>query len=62
MCIYLRNWQVTFLLYTLGVFLTDYIAKAPIEPRHDRVVFIRQKAPSGMPAGSIKNDLMRMFH
>ena len=38
MCFYLRNWQVTFLLYTLGVKITEYIAKAPIEPRDYRVV------------------------
>ena len=46
MCFYLRNWQVTFLLYTLGVKITEYIAKAPIEPRDYRVVFlIQQKTP-----------------
>ena len=28
MCFYLRNWQVTSLLYTLGVFITEYTAKA----------------------------------
>ena len=44
MCFYLRNWQVTFLLYTLGVFLSEYIAKAPIEPRDYRVVFLIQKS------------------
>lgn len=43
MCFYLRNWQVTFLLYTLGVLISEYIAKAPIEPRDHRVVFIIQK-------------------
>ena len=43
MCFYLRNWQVTFLLYTLGVKITEYIAKAPIEPRDYRVVFLIQK-------------------
>ena len=43
MCFYLRNWQVTFLLYTLGVFLSEYIAKAPIEPRDYRVVFFTQR-------------------
>ena len=36
---YLRNWQVTFLLYTLGVFISEYIAKASTEPRDYRVVF-----------------------
>ena len=45
MCFYLRNWQVTFLLYTLGVKITEYIAKAPIEPRDYRVVFLIQKRP-----------------
>jgi hypothetical protein len=45
MCFYLRNWQVTFLLYTLGVKITEYIAKAPIEPRDYRVVFLIQKSP-----------------
>ena len=44
MCFYLRNWQVTFLLYTLGVKITEYIAKAPIEPRDYRVVFFIQKS------------------
>lgn len=43
MCFYLRNWQVTFLLYTLGVKITEYIAKAPIEPRDYRVVFLIQE-------------------
>ena len=43
MCFYLRNWQVTFLLYTLGVFISEYIAKAPMEPRDYRVVFLIQK-------------------
>ena len=43
MCFYLRNWQVTFLLYTLGVFISEYIAKAFMEPRDYRVVFLIQK-------------------
>ena len=43
MCIYLRNWQVTFILYTLGVIIAEYIAKAYIEPRDYRVVFLIQK-------------------
>ena len=43
MCFYLRNWQVTFLLYTLGVKITEYIAKAPIEPRDYRMVFLIPK-------------------
>ena len=43
MCIYLRNWQVTFLLYTLGVFISEYTAKAFTEPRDYRVVFLIQK-------------------
>ena len=43
MCFYLRNWQVTFLLYTLGVFISEYIAKASIEPRDYRVVFLIQE-------------------
>ena len=42
MCI-LRNWQVTFLLYTLGAIITEYIAKAIMEPRDYRVVFLIQK-------------------
>ena len=46
MCFYLRNWQVTFLLYTLGVKITEYIAKAPIEPRDYRVVFLIQQKRS----------------
>ena len=48
MCFYLRNWQVTFLLYTLGVFISEYTAKAFTEPRDYRVVFLIQqglKAP-----------------
>ena len=40
---YLRNWQVTFLLYTLGAKITEYIAKASMEPRDYRVVFLIQK-------------------
>lgn len=43
MCFYLRNWQVTFLLYTLGVFISEYTAKAFTEPRDYRVVFLIQK-------------------
>ena len=43
MCFYLRNWQVTFLLYTLGASITEYIAKAIMEPRDYRVVFLIQK-------------------
>ena len=43
MCFYLRNWQVTFLLYTLGVFISEYTAKAFTEPRDYRVVFFIQK-------------------
>ena len=47
MCFYLRNWQVTFLLYTLGVFISEYTAKAFTEPRDYRVVFlIPQKFPT----------------
>ena len=46
MCIfYLRNWQVTLLLYTLGVLFSEYIAKASMEPRDYRVVFLIQKEP-----------------
>lgn len=44
MCFYLRNWQVTFLLYTLGVFISEYTAKAFTEPRDYRVVFLIQKS------------------
>ena len=44
MCFYLRNWQVTFLLYTLGVFISEYTAKAFTEPRDYRVVFLIQEA------------------
>ena len=44
MCIiYLRNWQVTLLLYTLGVLFSEYTAKASIEPRDYRVVFLTQQ-------------------
>lgn len=43
MCFYLRNWQVTFLLYTLGVFISEYTAKAFTEPRDYRVVFLIQE-------------------
>ena len=43
MCFYLRNWQVTFLLYTLGVFISEYTAKAFTEPRDYRVVFLIQQ-------------------
>ncbi|WP_418873499.1 hypothetical protein, partial [[Ruminococcus] torques] len=42
----LRNWQVTFLLYTLGVFISEYTAKAFTEPRDYRVVFLIQKSVS----------------
>ena len=42
MCFYLRNCQVTFLLYTLGVFISEYTAKAFTEPRDYRVVFLIQ--------------------
>lgn len=42
MCFYLRNWQVTLLLYTLGVFISEYIAKAFTEPHGYRVVFLIQ--------------------
>ncbi|WP_418369796.1 hypothetical protein, partial [[Ruminococcus] torques] len=45
---YLRNWQVTFLLYTLGVFISEYTAKAFTEPRDYRVVFLIQKLPAGI--------------
>ena len=37
---YLRNWQVTFLLYTLGVFISEYTAKAFHGLRDYRVVFL----------------------
>ena len=49
MCFYLRNWQVTFLLYTLGVFISEYTAKAFTEPRDYRVVFLIQspEVPNG---------------
>jgi len=49
MCFYLRNWQVTFLLYTLGVFISEYTAKAFTEPRDYRVVFLIQspEVPKG---------------
>ncbi|HIZ82243.1 MAG TPA: hypothetical protein H9722_09170, partial [Candidatus Mediterraneibacter pullistercoris] len=49
MCFYLRNWQVTFLLYTLGVFISEYTAKAFMEPRDYRVVFLIQspEVPKG---------------
>ena len=46
MCFYLRNWQVTFLLYTLGVFISEYTAKAFTEPRDYRVVFLIQEPRS----------------
>lgn len=48
MCFYLRNWQVTFLLYTLGVFISEYTAKAFTEPRDYRVVFLIQTAIRAM--------------
>ena len=49
MCFYLRNWQVTFLLYTLGVFISEYTAKAFTEPRDYRVGFLIQspEVPKG---------------
>ena len=43
MYFYLRNWQVTLSLYTLGVLFSEYAAKAYIEPRDYRVVFLTQK-------------------
>ena len=49
MCFYLRNWQVTFLLYTLGVFISEYTAKAFTEPRDYRVVFLIQKRGLAKP-------------
>ena len=51
MCFYLRNWQVTFLLYTLGVFISEYIAKASMEPRDYRVVFLIQQINIHPPSG-----------
>ena len=58
---YLRNWQVTFLLYTLGAKITEYIAKASMEPRDYRVVFLIQRdvcAKNGTDifAGKIETD------
>lgn len=58
MCFYLRNWQVTFLLYTLGVKITEYIAKAPIEPRDYRVVFLIQET---LPDFSDRADVFYFF-
>ena len=55
MCFYLRNWQVTFLLYTLGVFISEYIAKASMEPRDYRVVFLIQKSAAHM-GSAFKNS------
>ena len=51
MCIYLRNWQVTLSLYTLGVLFSEYTAKASIEPRDYRVVFLTQKKPQSFDCG-----------
>ena len=53
MCFYLRNWQVTFLLYTLGVFISEYTAKAFTEPRDYRVVFLIQSTPQKTLRGCI---------
>ena len=53
MCFYLRNWQVTFLLYTLGVFISEYTAKAFTEPRDYRVVFLIQKSGAAYAAPPI---------
>ena len=61
MCFYLRNWQVTFLLYTLGVKITEYIAKAPIEPRDYRVVFLIQKGTPGFSAQSSLESSFNYF-
>ena len=54
MCFYLRNWQVTFLLYTLGVFISEYTAKAFTEPRDYRVVFLIQKDETHLMGGDRK--------
>ena len=59
MCFYLRNWQVTFLLYTLGVFISEYTAKALTEPRDYRVVFLIQKSLQKYLQGGI--DLLHMI-
>lgn len=53
MCFYLRNWQVTFLLYTLGVFISEYTAKAFTEPRDYRVVFLIQSPE--VPKGTFRD-------
>ena len=54
MCIfYLRNWQVTLLLYTLGVLFSEYIAKASIEPRDYRVVFLIQEKAVAITATAL---------
>ena len=53
MCIYSRNWQVTFILYILGVITTEYIAKAYIEPRDYRVVFLIQQTGASYPAPAV---------
>ncbi|MDE8707065.1 hypothetical protein PZH31_15860, partial [[Ruminococcus] torques] len=55
MCLYLRNWQVTFLVYTLGVFISEYTAKAFTEPRDYRVVFLIKK--SALIAHAIRTDI-----
>jgi len=69
MCFYLRNWQVTFLLYTLGVFISEYTAKAFTEPRDYRVVFLIQspEVPKGTfreckrsPRGIFYNHISRL--
>ena len=48
MCFYLRNWQVTFLLYTLGVFLFGLTAKALLN--HATIAWFSfiQKKPAPM--------------
>lgn len=63
MCFYLRNWQVTFLLYTLGVFMSEYIAKASIEPRDYRVVFLIQKYSRSLksPAVGVKYKYAKTY-
>lgn len=61
MCFYLRNWQVTFLLYTLGVFISEYTAKAFTEPRDYRVVFLIQKT-NKIPLKSCSLMTHVLFH
>lgn len=67
MCFYLRNWQVTFLLYTLGVFISEYTAKAFTEPRDYRVVFLvptkllEQLAKEPFKTTIFKNSLCGTF-